>query len=147
MITLTARLTWLLAALATLLLSACTGTGTSKVMDARTPEQIVAERAALHWQAKMEGRWADVYALLTPGYREANTLEAFQANFLGSSVTWKSFEVAGVTCDSAERCVASVRVEFALTGGMPGVPNMASTQAVQETWLLIDGSWQHLPRR
>lgn len=112
-----------------------------------SPEQAVAERAGIRWQAMIEGRWADAYPLLTPGYKEANTLEGFQANYLGSPVIWKSFELGAVVCEIADRCVADVKVFFQLTGGMPGIPKMETQQTLQEVWLLVGGNWHHLPRK
>jgi len=112
-----------------------------------TPEQAVSARANLRWQSLIEGRWADAYALLTPGYKEANTLGGFQANYIGSPVIWKSFEVGAVVCEIADRCLADVKIEFELTGGMPGVPKMQTQQTVQEVWLFVGGNWHHLPRK
>ncbi len=111
------------------------------------PEQAIAERAGLRWQAMIEGRWADAYALLTPGYREVNTVEGFQSNYVGSPVIWKSYEVGAVVCEIADRCLADVKIQFELTGGMPGVPKMQTQQTVQEVWLLVGGDWHHLPRK
>ncbi len=120
---------------------------TSSKAIALPPEQAVAARAGIRWQAMIERRWEDAYSLLTPGYREATTLEGFQANFVGSPVNWKSFEVGAVVCEIADRCVAEVLVHFSLTGGMPGVPKMETQQTVQEIWLLVGGDWHHLPRK
>jgi hypothetical protein len=135
---------FLLAALVALLLAACASTPKAPEL---TPEQAVTERADQRWSAMIEGRWADAYALLTPGYREAHSLEGFKAGFLGSPVRWHSAKVSSVTCEIAERCTANVAVEFELSGGMPGVPRMRTTQQLQESWLLVGGGWHHLPRR
>jgi len=112
-----------------------------------SPEQAVSERTTARWQAMMDGRWADAYALLTPGYKEATSLEGFQATFIGSPIVWRSFEVGAVKCEIADRCVADVIVQFELRGGMPGVPKMEARQTVQEVWLLVGGGWHHLPRK
>lgn len=126
------------------LLAGCASTTKAPALP---PEQAVAERAKIRWQAMLEGRWADAYALLTPGYKEATTLEGFQAYYIGSPIVWKAFEVGAVVCEIADRCVANIKVHFQLTGGMPGVPKMETQQTVEEVWLLVGGNWHHLPRK
>jgi hypothetical protein len=137
------RLTFPLA-LALLLLAGCASTPKAPPL---SPEQAVTARADQRWLALIEGRWADAYAFLTPGYREAHSLDGFKATFMGSPVRWQSAKVSTVTCEAAERCVANIAVEFELSGGMPGVPRMRTTQQLQESWLLVGGAWHHLPRR
>lgn len=112
-----------------------------------TAEEEIGARALQRWNALIEGRWEDAYALLTPGYREAQSLEAYKGSFVGTNVQWLSARVEGVACDAPERCVARVEIEFQLKGGLRGVPEIGSRQGVEEIWLRSEDDWYHLPRR
>jgi hypothetical protein len=130
---------------ATLFMAACASTGSS--VSKLPPEQQVAERAEQRWQALIDKDWAVAHSLLTRGYREVHTLEAYQASFAGSQVAWDSVEVSTVECSSEERCVATVSVGVRGQGGVPGVPNLQQKQQISEVWLDTGDGWHHLPRR
>jgi len=134
----------LLAALAVGLMAGCAGA--PKKVDL-PPEQAVAALAAERWELLRAGKWEEAYAMLTPGYREAITFDGFRATYIGSPVVWTSSEVSGVTCSTAESCTARVKVGFKIQASMAGLPGMESADLVEESWLNIDGTWMHLPRR
>src|SRR5690625_6342068 len=67
-----ARIAGLLAAAA--LLAACSPPAEE---DARSPEEIVAERAQAWWQAHIDKDFGAAWALATPGFREATRREIF----------------------------------------------------------------------
>lgn len=113
----------------------------------QTPEDRVAQRAQARWDHLLQGRWDDAYGYFTPGYREANSLETFQRSMLGRRIRWASAQLQGVECESAERCIASVEIDFELIGGMPGVPQVESSRLSPEVWLRLDGEWYFLPQR
>lgn len=127
------------------LLSGCASAPSTKAP--ATPEEAVAQRAELRWQALIEARWADAYAFLTPGYREAHTLESYQGNFANAQIEWKAARVTDVNCDLPERCTAGVQVDFEVKGGMAGMAKVESSHRLEETWLLAGDGWHHLPRR
>ncbi len=127
-----------------LLLAGCASAPPAREM---TAEEEIGARALQRWNALIEGRWEDAYALLTPGYRETYTLDAYKANFVGTNIDWLGAKLESVSCDAPERCMARVDIEFRIKGGLRGVPEMASHQAIEEVWLRAEDGWYHLPRR
>ncbi len=136
----------LAAALTAALLAGCASSPKTAAID-ETAEVQVGARAQQRWQALIDGDWATAYSLLTPGYREVNTVDAYRANFAGSTVKWTSTSIHSVDCDTPQRCTARINVSYELEGGMPGVSRVASTQMIEETWLQVRSGWYHLPRR
>ncbi len=134
-------------ALPVVLVLAIAGCASAPASKQLAPEEIVAERAQQRWDALMGGRWDEAYGMLTRGYRDAHNLDSYRANFLGGLVNWKAVRVVRVTCDSPERCIATLDVDYELKGGMPGVPRLETTQQLEETWLDVGEGWLHLPRR
>ncbi|MBD8526443.1 nuclear transport factor 2 family protein [Pseudomarimonas arenosa] len=113
----------------------------------KTPEGRVALDADLRWKAMLTGDWKTAYAYFTPGYRELNRYEDFEARMMNRRINWTAAVVDSVTCEAAERCTARVRIEFDLIGGLPGAGEIKSFRTVDEVWLLSDGKWRMLPER
>lgn len=139
----------ILMALFAALLTACAGTGTGASAGKRggTPEEQVSARAEARWKHVLAFELPQAYAFYTPGYREANSFERYTNFIQNRRVQWTGAKVKSVTCTAPERCVANVAVDYKLIGGMPGAPDVGATQVVEETWLLVDGAWYHLPTR
>ncbi|MCK7594583.1 hypothetical protein [Pseudomarimonas salicorniae] len=128
-----------------LLLTACAG----GVRKAATPEELIADRAAKRWEAVLAGDWSKAYTYFTPGYRKVVDAKSYEASALARNVKWTGARVTEVRCDAElpDRCVAFVSVDYQIIGGVRGVPELASTQLLRESWLKEDGNWYHLPRR
>lgn len=125
------------ALLASFVLAGCAATGVGK-----TPEQIVAERAAARWQAIIANEWKDAYAYATPGYRAATSVEVFQGTTANAAIRREAAEVIRVDCPQADNCNAVVRLAYQPV--MPGYPVMKTD--VTERWIEEDGRWYiHLP--
>jgi hypothetical protein len=133
-----------LAASALALLAACAGGGTKR---GSTPEAQVTARAEARWKHVLALELQQAYEFFTPGYREAHDFKRYETSIENRQLDWTAARVTGVTCDTAERCVASVSIDYTLIGGMPGVENVSATQALDESWLKIGGQWYHLPSR
>jgi hypothetical protein len=134
-----------LARLGLLLLAATIAVGCAQSPSKSEPKSLE-DRALARWQAIIGSDWAQAYAFLTPGYREATPLDRYESNLVASRVRWSEAHVIGSSCASPDRCDVRVSVDFGLRGGLPGVGNVASKQQMTETWLRIDGNWYHLPR-
>ena len=123
--------------LAALVLGGCAATGVGK-----TPEQIVAERAAARWQAIIANQWPNAYEYATPGYRAATSVEVFQGTTVNAAIRRETAEVVRVECSQADSCTATVRLTYQPI--MPGYPRMSTE--LNERWMLDDGTWYiHLP--
>lgn len=123
--------------LASLVLGGCASLGVDK-----TPEQIVAERAAARWNAIIASKWEDAYAYTTPGYRATNSVEAYQARSQNAAIRREAVEVPQVECAQPDACTATLLLTYRPL--MPGYPSMSTR--VTERWILDAGKWYiHLP--
>lgn len=111
---------------------------------ATTPEEVVKARATQQWKARIAGDLEASYKLTTPSFRGAKTLESYKKGF-GGAVVIKSAEVATVTCENADKCVVSAKVEAQpnLVLGRRTLPPF--TTYIDETWLREDGQWWLFP--
>jgi hypothetical protein len=131
------------AALCAVLLVACGATTPVK----ESAEQSLAKRAETRWGALISSDWESAYGYFTPGYREVNDYETFRLGMVNRKVSWTGARSTGVQCESAEKCSVQMDIDYSLIGGMPGVPEMASTRSQAETWLKLAGEWYFLPER
>lgn len=133
-----ATLGWTLTATLLLTLAAC-GPDPS-VVDERTSEEIVQERAQARWNALIEGDLEQAYAFTSPAYRSSTTLNRFQAR-LGSSIRRTEAVVSEVECEP-DRCDVVVMVTYTA----PQL-NTENTRPLSETWVRSDDEWWiHLNR-
>lgn len=108
-------------------------------MSARTPEELVAQRAQERWDALIARNFSKAYGYLQPQYRKDNTLEKYVARF-GDAGAWKAVQIHETTCEP-ERCTVRVRLTSANY-----VPNFAKampeiTSYFDEIWVREDGRW------
>lgn len=127
---LTTRAAALAAALA---LAACASNS------AKTPEQIVAERAEARWQHLIKQDFAGAYAYLTPAYRDVVPEAQYRRRF-GSAGAWTNAIVHEVKCEP-EACTVKVRITTKLH-----LPNFAArlpeiSSYIDERWVREDGQW------
>jgi type IV pilus biogenesis protein CpaD/CtpE len=121
----------LLATAAAALLAGCASTPS-------TPEQAVAARANARWQAQIAGDFEKAYGYLSPASRALTPYTVWRGSIRGFT-TWKSAEVASVTCETSEKCIARVKVvhePMVLRRSLGSIDS-----AVDETWLLDGGEW------
>lgn len=108
----------------------------------KTPEQIVAERAAERWKLMMADKFEGSYELTAPSYRALKDFKAYRLNY-GPAKSWVSSEVVKVTCASAASCTAVLKVTIKNSTPIRGLPTL--TTALDENWVLEDGRWYFLP--
>lgn len=102
----------------------------------KTPEQIVSERVEARWKALLAGDFEKAYSLMAPSYREAVGFERYKAQS-GSAVNRQGAELVNVECE-AERCEATVRVDFTLP--LRQRDGVQHTHVV-ERWVSEKGGW------
>jgi hypothetical protein len=103
------------------------------------PEQVVAQLAQQRWAHLIDGRWAEAYAMLTPGYRSLHTQREYQNGFKGAS-TWRSVKVNAVSCEP-ERC--EVGIELTVANPLARRGNNTFSTNFTETWLQEGSHWYH----
>lgn len=102
------------------------------------PQQQVKELAAGRWKALVAGDLAKAYEYLSPGTREAMSLEAYKKRL--NPAGWKKAEVVSVACEQ-ERCDAVIMLEYSF-GELKSIQTR-----LDEVWLEEGGKWWHVPRK
>lgn len=117
-------------------LMGCSSTGVNAAKD--SPQDVVAKRVQLRWDALIKGDLDKAYEYLSPGTRSAMSLELYKAKIRSGG--WKKASVDSVVC-VRERCDVGVKVEYSYR-------DMKSIETyVSEVWLLDDGEWWHVLKK
>lgn len=101
------------------------------------PEVAVKKRAQQYWDARIQRKAAEAYALTTPAYRQLRTVEQYGRQ-VGVATSVRSATVYSTECQE-ERCV--VRMELQASPPIPQVKLGTMAMYVNETWLLDGGRW------
>lgn len=105
-----------------------------------SPEQAVTERANARWAAWVKRDYKEAYKYNTPGYRGIVPYEKF-VTLRGKDVRILKGEVNKVTCESADKCEAHIKLTATAALMMrSGFPKELVTY-VNETWVREDGQW------
>lgn len=103
-----------------------------------SPEQQVRERATAYWQARIKSEAPEAYGLLAPAYRALRSEQDFIKQF-GSGISAKDVQVAKVTCETPDRCIANIGMTVKPT--LPGLNLPEVISYLDEVWVLEQGQW------
>jgi len=109
---------------------------------ATTPEQAVSQRAAESWKARQAADYGKAYSFMPPSYRAVTPVETYKRSY-GAAVQLTDVKVDKVVCETADRCVATVRLEakvLALRGKAPPVVTY-----YDEVWVRENAQWWLFP--
>ena len=106
---------------------------------AKTPEQIVAERAQARWQHLIKQDFAGAYAYLTPAYRDVVPQEQYRRRF-GSAGAWTNAIVHEVSCEP-EACTVKMRITTQVRVPLFATRISEVTTYMDERWVREDGQW------
>lgn len=120
------------------LLSACATT--------MQTENTLEERAMARWDALLSGDVEAAYEFLSPGYRSSVSLLQYHRSLLLSKVKWTGAKYIEGDCEETI-CNVSILLDFTIYGALPGVKSMDSKQTIEESWLLVKGSWYLVPKK
>ena len=121
-----------------LLLSACATTVQT--------EDTLEERAMARWDALLSGDVEAAYEFLSPGYRSSVSLLQYHRTLLLSKVKWTGANYIEADCEETT-CNVKILLDFTIYGALPGVKSMDSKQTIEESWLLVKGSWYLVPKK
>ena len=119
-----------------LFLSAC-ATSMSK-------ENQIEERVTGRWDAIFSGDLPAAYNYLSPGTRSSISSLQYQRSILTQRVVWTGARYAGSECQEST-CKVQVSVDYVVNGALPGVKSFKGTKDIEESWVLIDGTWYMVP--
>jgi hypothetical protein len=122
---------------ASLLFSACTTT--------IPKSEMIEQRAAARWDALLGDDIEVAYSYLSPGYRSSVSYKQYYRSLLLTQVQWKGAEYTGSVCEETS-CNVKILMDFTIYGAVPGVKSFESKQEVEESWVLVDGSWYFVPK-
>lgn len=103
------------------------------VMDARTPEQVVKQRAQARWDALVSADLKTAYGYFTPTTRQALKYEGFVIAY--KQGFWKSAAVDSVQCPKPDLCEVDVTIESEVKKGLK------VKGPVRETWIREGSDW------
>ena len=115
------------------------------VLDERTPEEIVAERAIERVNLLMAGEYDEAYLYTTPGYRSTEGVGRYGTRWAGTSM-WVSASIKSVKCPAMEgaegaptRCKVAMQVEYRFIAS--GRPSGINQTVLFEDWIYTGGNW------
>ena len=101
-----------------------------------TPESILAERATTRWTLLIEGKAAEAYDYLSPGFRAMKTREQYATDLKNRPVKWTAVHHQGVECPPpGEYCDVTVEIEYEVKSHLPGVGVLSAKSPVTERWI------------
>jgi len=121
-----------------LLFSAC-ATTVSK-------ESSIEKRAIERWDTLLGGDLAGAYEYLSPGYRSSVTSMQYQRAILLQKIKWTSASYKDSVCEDSV-CKVKISLGFTVYGALPGVKSYSGVQDIEESWMLVDGSWYLVPEQ
>lgn len=142
-----------LAAACTLTLAACAGQATRPVADSGqpaatstvAPEDQAKQRALRRWDLLIERRFEEAYDLLSPGYRQTLSKEAYVKTMKDRPVQWTRVIFNKATCEPGV-CVVEIQVNAQFQMPVMRVGTVDALNMVSENWILSDGEWYLVPQ-
>lgn len=119
-----------------LMVSACATTTSS--------QGVIEERAMARWEVLLSGDLSAAYDYLSPGYRSSVSSLQYQRSVLRRRVTWTNAKYVESNCDEIA-CKVQISLDYTLYGALPGVKSFDGTQTIEESWVLVDGTWYLVP--
>jgi hypothetical protein len=122
---------------------AAIGGGGCSLLESRSPEEIIADRAMAQARYLMNADYESAVTYVVPSYQSSARAKFYPAEFVGSA-TWTDASVVWVKCDEAlepDRC----RVRLWVYGG-PTVGRASSRGddipwTWETVWIKINGEW------
>ncbi len=107
-----------------------------------TPEQAVQQRATENWKARQASDYEKAYTFMPPSYRAVTPLATYKRGF-GTAVQLTDVKVEKVVCETADKCVATSRLEakaLTLRGKAPPIVTY-----YDEVWVRENAQWWLFP--
>jgi hypothetical protein len=109
------------------------------MLDRRSPEEIVKERAQARWDAMVGSDLARAYGYFSPGSRAVLTLDGWSSTIKRGF--WKKATVESVECKSADACDAIATIEYDMPVGRGRMKT-----PLRETWIREGANWWYVQK-
>ena len=120
-----------------LLFSACATT--------KPTSEVIEQRAVGRWDALLSEDVEAAYAYLSPGYRSSVSYKQYNRSLLLIQVNWTGAKYIESVCEE-NTCNVKILLNFTIYGALPGVKSLDSKQVIEESWVLVDGTWYLVPK-
>jgi len=127
-----------------LLLSACATSTVDTDAESSDPSKVIEARAMARWNTLLAGDLPAAYEFLSPALRTSVSSLQYQRSIVIQKVQWTGAEYVEADCEETH-CNVRISVEFAVYGALPGVSVFRESQVVDESWVLVDGTWYYIP--
>ena len=97
------------------------------------------------WDALFNKDIEAAYEYLSPGYRSSVSLLQYHRALLLSKIRWTGANYIEGDCEETV-CNVKIILDFTVYGAVPGVKSFPSKQSIEESWVLVDGSWYLVPK-
>jgi hypothetical protein len=121
-----------------LIVSACATTTSS--------QEMIEERAMARWEVLLSGDLPAAYEYLSPGFRSSVSSLQYQRSVLRRRVRWTNARYIESNCDETA-CKVQISLNYTLYGALPGVKSFEGTQTIEESWVLVNGTWYLVPEK
>lgn len=109
------------------------------------PEDQAKQRALRRWDLLIERRFDEAYQLLSPGYRQTMTQEAYVKTMKDRPVQWTRVLFNKATCE-VEVCTVEIQVNAQFQMPVMRVGTVDAVNMVSENWILSGGEWYLVPQ-
>jgi len=129
-----------------LLLLSCAMLSLASCATTMSKETAVEERAKARWETLLAGDLDGAYEFLSPGFRSSVSSQQYQRSLLLKRIKWDDAQVIESECEETT-CIVRISLDYTLYGALPGVSSFSGTQKIDESWLLVNGSWYFVPEK
>lgn len=105
----------------------------------KSDSEQVGARAQQRLDLLMAGKTDKAYAFMSPGYRAANPVARFRADFAAGASRFISAKVRSASCEEDTCSVATV-ITYNHVSSVGSAP-IPVERATQERWIKVDGQW------
>ena len=107
--------------------------------------ELLEQRSMARWDAVINDKLETAYEYLSPGYRSSVSLPQYQRAVLLSKAKRTAARYVESSCEETS-CNVKISLDFTVYKAVPGVDSMDVTQTIEESWVLVDGSWYYIPQ-
>lgn len=105
----------------------------------KSDSEQVEQRSRQRLELILDGKIDKAYAFMTPGYRAANPVARFRADFAAGASRIIDAQVRSSTCEE-DACTVNTAVTYNHVSSI-GSPPFPIERVTQERWIRLDGQW------
>ncbi|UTF59839.1 hypothetical protein [Gilvimarinus sp. DA14] len=104
------------------------------LLEPKSDEEVVAQRAQEWSNALLEQDYSSAYAYTSPGFKSRESARKYTKRYAGSGI-WINTNVEKVACE-VDTCEVVVKVRYKIQK-----QNLTASTLLTEKWVKVDGDW------